>query len=225
MQRAAAELALSCLHHCSNLTPNDIRNALIQCRDYSLPMLEKACNAVELSALETGRDGPIPEALFETAKQWEWLYRMSAENEQPINAQNQQQNNLNAPTQHSFQPLDQPQFDAQAAPAHANQVVNFGVPLNHLGLDFQFQNLHLQGQMAPPVGGQAAPPTPPFYQLQQQMLRNGHNLAPAQNVQHHPPAAQPVNPMPPGLTLNPTHARTTPTHFFQCPDSWRRRRA
>ena len=77
MQRAAAELALSCLNHCYSLKANDIRNALVQCRDYSPAMLEKACNAVEISALETGRDRPIPEALFETSKQWEWLFAIS----------------------------------------------------------------------------------------------------------------------------------------------------
>ena len=151
MQRAAAELALSCLHHCSSLHPNDIHNALIQCRQYSLPMLEKACSAVEISALETGRDGPIPEALFATSKQWEWLYDMStmndAENAQQNNNPNQQQNNLmlNKRPKISFQRLDEPLPDLPPGGNNHQQQqqqapLNYGMPVMN-----QFQNMQLQG--------------------------------------------------------------------------------
>ena len=72
MQKSAAELALSCLDHCSLLNPNDIRNALVQCREYSLSEFKQALITVETNAID--RDGLIPEALFEVSKQWEWLH-------------------------------------------------------------------------------------------------------------------------------------------------------
>jgi hypothetical protein len=72
MQKSAAELALSCLNHCSLLNPNDIRNALVQCREHSLSAFELALITVETNAID--RDGLIPEALFEVSKQWEWLH-------------------------------------------------------------------------------------------------------------------------------------------------------
>ena len=72
MQKSAAELALSCLQHCALLQPNDIRNALIQCRDYQLSTFELALVTVETNGID--RDGLIPEALFEVSKQWEWLH-------------------------------------------------------------------------------------------------------------------------------------------------------
>lgn len=182
MQRAAAELALSCLHHCSSLTPNDIRNALIQCRQYSLPMLEKACNAVEISALETGRDGPIPEALFETSKQWEWLYLTSNMNESDAEtAHTNQQNNLivNNRPKTSFQRLDEPLPDAPPG----NPPLNYGLPLINQ-VDFQFQNMQLQGQIRPQL-----PQFFPMQHQQQQMMLN-NQLPMVQNV-HRPPIAIP----------------------------------
>ena len=71
MVRAAAELALSCLPHAQALNPNEIQRALIQCKEQSQEMLERACLAVESSA----KGGNVyPEVLFDVAKRWYELY-------------------------------------------------------------------------------------------------------------------------------------------------------
>ena len=181
MQRAAAELALSCLNHCYSLKANDIRNALVQCRDYSPAMLEKACNAVEISALETGRDRPIPEALFETSKQWEWLFAISQLNESDRErAQiNPQQNIVNAQRPNfSFSRLDDP-----VQPVIQNQPHQMGAPMAPYGhgmppmmnqVDFQFQNLQMRQ------------PMPQQYHHMQNHQQNQHQMI---NM-HRPPMPQ-----------------------------------
>lgn len=76
MVRAAAELALSCLPHAHALNPNEIQRALIQCKEQSSEMLERACLAVE-SAAKGG--GVYPEVLFDVARKWYELYEESLE--------------------------------------------------------------------------------------------------------------------------------------------------
>lgn len=71
MVRAAAELALSCLPHAHALNPNEIQRALIQCKEQSSEMLERACLAVE-SAAKGG--GVYPEVLFDVARRWYVIY-------------------------------------------------------------------------------------------------------------------------------------------------------
>ena len=71
MVRAAAELALSCLPHAHALNPNEIQRAILQCKEQSSEMLERACLAVE-SAAKGG--GVYPEVLFTVAKCWHELY-------------------------------------------------------------------------------------------------------------------------------------------------------
>ncbi|ODM95377.1 Zinc finger SWIM domain-containing protein 8 [Orchesella cincta] len=72
MVRAAAELALSCLPHAHALNPNEIHRAILQCKEQSDGMLEKACLTVE-SAAKGG--GVYPEVLFDVARQWYSLYQ------------------------------------------------------------------------------------------------------------------------------------------------------
>ncbi len=86
MVRAAAELALSCLPHAQALNPTEIQRALIQCKEQSREMLERACLAVE-SAAKGG--GVYPEVLFDVAKRWYELYEEStqAAGSQPVTAQ------------------------------------------------------------------------------------------------------------------------------------------
>lgn len=71
MVRAAAELALSCLPHAHALNPNEIQRAILQCKEQSSEMLERACLAVE-SAAKGG--GVYPEVLFCVARCWHELY-------------------------------------------------------------------------------------------------------------------------------------------------------
>lgn len=84
MVRAAAELALSCLPHAHALNPNEIQRALIQCKEQSNEMLERACLAVE-SAAKGG--GVYPEVLFDVARRWYELYEESLE-DHPGNERN-----------------------------------------------------------------------------------------------------------------------------------------
>ncbi len=74
--RAAAELALSCLPHAQALNPNEIQRALIQCKEQSQEMLERACLAVE-SAAKGG--GVYPDILFDVARRWYELYEESVQ--------------------------------------------------------------------------------------------------------------------------------------------------
>ncbi|KAG1663561.1 Zinc finger SWIM domain-containing protein 8 [Nymphon striatum] len=67
MVKAAAELALSCLPHAHALNPNEVQRALIQCKEQSDSMLERACLAVELAAKG---GGVYPEVLFDVARRW-----------------------------------------------------------------------------------------------------------------------------------------------------------
>ena len=76
MVRTAAELALSCLPHAQALNPNEIQRALIQCKEQSQEMLERACLAVESSA----KGGNVyPEVLFDVARRWYELYEESVQ--------------------------------------------------------------------------------------------------------------------------------------------------
>jgi len=67
MVRAASELALSCLPHAHALNPQEISRALLQCKEQSSDMLQRACLSVENTAKEGG-GGVCPEVLFDVAK-------------------------------------------------------------------------------------------------------------------------------------------------------------
>ncbi|UYV61045.1 ZSWIM8 [Cordylochernes scorpioides] len=79
--RAAADLALSCLPHAQALNPNEIQRALIQCKEQSGELLERACLAVEAAAKG---GGVYPEVLFEVAKKWYELYNEGVSGEEPV---------------------------------------------------------------------------------------------------------------------------------------------
>lgn len=67
----SAELALSVLPHAAALNPNEIQRAILQCKEQSDQMLERACITVE-SAAKGG--GVYPEVLFQVARYWYELY-------------------------------------------------------------------------------------------------------------------------------------------------------
>uniref|UniRef100_A0ABD2X903 SWIM-type domain-containing protein n=1 Tax=Trichogramma kaykai TaxID=54128 RepID=A0ABD2X903_9HYME len=71
MVKAAAELALSCLPHAHALNFNEVQRAILQCKEQSDEMLEKACITVETTAKG---GGVYPEVLFQVAKYWYELY-------------------------------------------------------------------------------------------------------------------------------------------------------
>lgn len=67
----AAELALSVLPHAAALNPSEIQRAILQCKEQSDMMLERACITVE-NAAKGG--GVYPEVLFQVARYWYELY-------------------------------------------------------------------------------------------------------------------------------------------------------
>lgn len=67
----AAELALSVLPHAAALNPTEIQRAILQCKEQSDQMLERACITVEKAAKG---GGVYPEVLFQVAKYWYELY-------------------------------------------------------------------------------------------------------------------------------------------------------
>lgn len=67
----AAELALSVLPHAAALNPNEIQRTILQCKEQSDQMLERACITVEKAAKG---GGVYPEVLFQVAKYWYELY-------------------------------------------------------------------------------------------------------------------------------------------------------
>lgn len=67
----AAELALSVLPHAAALNPNEIQRAILQCKEQSDQMLERACITVEKAAKG---GGVYPEVLFQVAKYFYELY-------------------------------------------------------------------------------------------------------------------------------------------------------
>ena len=69
---SAAELALSVLNQAHALNQNEIARAILQCKEQSDSMLEKACLAVENAA--TG-GGVYPEVMFDVARHWFDLYK------------------------------------------------------------------------------------------------------------------------------------------------------
>ncbi|XP_036359239.1 zinc finger SWIM domain-containing protein 8 isoform X2 [Octopus sinensis] len=75
MVKAASELSLSSLPHAHALNPIEVQRALLQCKEHSKEMLEKACLAVE-SAAKGG--GVYPEVLFEVARHWDKMAEESA---------------------------------------------------------------------------------------------------------------------------------------------------
>ncbi|XP_049279462.1 zinc finger SWIM domain-containing protein 8 homolog [Anopheles funestus] len=71
MVNPAAELALSVLPHAAALNPNEIQRAILQCKEQSDRMLERACIMVETAAKG---GGVYPEVLFQVSRYWYELY-------------------------------------------------------------------------------------------------------------------------------------------------------
>ncbi|CAH2254504.1 jg25683 [Pararge aegeria aegeria] len=78
MVRAAAELALSVLPHAHALNYNEIQRAVLQCKEQSDSMLERACLTVEAAAKG---GGVYPEVLYTVARYWHELYLRQATEE------------------------------------------------------------------------------------------------------------------------------------------------
>lgn len=90
----SAELALSVLPHASALNPNEIQTAILQCKDQSDQMLERACIRVE-NAAKGG--GVYPEVLFQVAHYWYELYTKNSPGGEHENDDNMPQVDHNMP--------------------------------------------------------------------------------------------------------------------------------
>ncbi|CAH4038302.1 zinc finger SWIM domain-containing protein 8 homolog isoform X1 [Pieris brassicae] len=85
--RAAAELALSVLPHAHALNYNEIQRAVLQCKEQSDAMLERACLIVEAAAKGACAGGGVyPEVLYTVARYWHELYLRQANEEEPEEA-------------------------------------------------------------------------------------------------------------------------------------------
>ncbi|XP_041971064.1 zinc finger SWIM domain-containing protein 8 homolog [Aricia agestis] len=76
MVSAAAELALSVLPHAHALNYNEIQRAVLQCKEQSDHMLERACLTVEAAAKG---GGVYPEVLYTVARYWHELFLRQAD--------------------------------------------------------------------------------------------------------------------------------------------------
>uniref|UniRef100_A0A1I8MWL1 SWIM-type domain-containing protein n=1 Tax=Musca domestica TaxID=7370 RepID=A0A1I8MWL1_MUSDO len=160
----AAELALSVLPHAAALNPNEIQRAILQCKEQSDYMLERACITVE-NAAKGG--GVYPEVLFQVARYWYELYMRNTPNNGG-GEHDQHDDHLDHSAAVSLSALIeshqhhemQMQQQAAAAAAAANQQAMVGPPL--------------QGGPPVPPGGQPGQPggpvvvtsAPPAFQQQ-----------------------------------------------------------
>lgn len=76
VKRAAARLALSCLHQAQALTRTKIELAISLCKEQDDAMLEEACSAVE-NAANAPQGGVYPEVLFYVCREWYGLFQKS----------------------------------------------------------------------------------------------------------------------------------------------------
>jgi hypothetical protein len=121
----AAELALSVLPHAAALNPNEIQRAVLQCKEQSDQMLERACITVE-SAAKGG--GVYPEVLFQTARYWYELYIRNTPggdlDHEPIDAH--LDHNVTLPP--LMESPDMPQTNCPPPPMQNQQVVVTATP-------------------------------------------------------------------------------------------------
>lgn len=183
----SAELALSVLPHSAALNPNEIQRAILQCKEQSDQMLERACFTVE-NAAKGG--GVYPEVLFQVARYWYELYLKNSppgEHEHDAESSHMDHNmqlcslmehhELQTPQQPQPPPMNVPPNNAQVVVTTAPQPpFQQGVALAPVGLtpygpySFPCQGIyhhhnitypHNQMQMyisAPPQGYQYPPP-------------------------------------------------------------------
>lgn len=208
----AAELALSVLPHAAALNPNEIQRAILQCKEQSDQMLERACITVEKAAKG---GGVYPEVLFQVAKYWYELYlrntpggELEPEEQHDyfnvnlmslVDSSNDMQQQQQAaappplgPQQNPQQPYPPPQIPSLAqiglptypyAPFPCQQIYqNIPYHTNQM----QMYISPSQFPYPPPPQAHASNPSAPYVQPQM----------PPQYPMGHPQASQPYQPMP-----------------------------
>ena len=159
MLGVAAELALSCLPQADALNTDEIKSALIQCRDCSEVKMIQACLAIESAA----KNGSVnPEVLFEVARKWNELHEERiGERDRPIQRwrppanigqfgipgqqQQQQQGNQQQLNQHAFNQQAAPQMFGQQNHHHHGHQFAQGQAMAQVMANGQGMPNHHQG--------------------------------------------------------------------------------
>lgn len=204
----SAELALSVLPHAAALNPNEIQRAILQCKEQSDQMLERACITVE-SAAKGG--GVYPEVLFQVARYWYELYVRNTpggEHEHDPNDLHLDHNMvplMESPDvqQQNQQSLQNSQVVVTTAPPQQFQpaVVTAPIGISHFGpYSFACQGIYPHHHMTSPFPHnqmqmyistpQQFPYPPPHNGGQQPNAGYGQPVNPAFQPMAHPPVAQ-----------------------------------
>lgn len=180
MVRAAAELALSVLPHAHALNYTEIQRAVLQCKEQSDAMLERACLTVE-GAAKGG--GVYPEVLYTVARYWHELFVRHGRGVEEVEvAATTAEDTPPAPPYRAPPPaLAVPLSYAVTAPPYA----------------FTYHPQPIGYAAAPLYQLQYSPPPPPQYALPQYFVPRALQLAPP------PPGAPQQPPPPPPLHLPP----------------------
>ncbi|XP_073943039.1 zinc finger SWIM domain-containing protein 8 homolog isoform X2 [Choristoneura fumiferana] len=184
--RAAAELALSVLPHAHALNYNEIQRAVLQCKEQSDAMLERACLTVEAAAKG---GGVYPEVLYTVARYWHELYlRQASEESEPL--------------------LEEPQY--RAPPPVALPVpYPLPYPFTYHPYPPPIYQLQYGGAPAPHgvAGAHAQYALPPYFV---RGLVPHAPLTHAAHAPHAPHAPHPVHPPPMPVNVNVQHPAPIP---------------
>lgn len=203
----SAELALSVLPHAAALNPNEIQRAILQCKEQSDQMLERACITVE-SAAKGG--GVYPEVLFQVARYWYELYVRNTPGGELEHDPNEMHLDhsmvplMESPDvqQQTQQPLQNSQVVVTTAPPQPFQpaVVTAPIGISHFGpYSFACQGIYPHHHMTTPfphnqmqmyISTPQQFPYPPPHNGQQPATGYGQPVNPAFQQMAHPPVAQ-----------------------------------
>ncbi|KAL0832898.1 hypothetical protein ABMA28_001045 [Loxostege sticticalis] len=214
--RAAAELALSVLPHAHALNYNEIQRAVLQCKEQSDAMLERACLTVEAAAKG---GGVYPEVLYTVARYWHELYlRQANEETEPLLEEPRYQ----APPPVAVPvpyPLPYP-FTYHPYPPPIYQLQYGGpAPAPHPGPQYALPPYFVRGLVAPPHphaphAAHPHPQHPPHHPHPPQIAVNVNVNHPAPIPPPMPAPHNPVNagvpPLPPGVAAPPAPAPAPP---------------
>jgi hypothetical protein len=201
----AAELALSVLPHAAALNPNEIQRAILQCKEQSDQMLERACITVEKAAKG---GGVYPEVLFQVAKYWYELYlRNTPGGELDTEEQHDYFNvNLMSLVDSSNEMQQQQQQQQQQVPPQAG-------PQQNPPQAFPPPQIPQMAQMPMPTYAPYAPyPCPQIYpnipyhapnQMQMYISPSQFSYPPPQTHGNNPAASYVQQPIPPQFPMQP----------------------
>ncbi|CAF1444047.1 unnamed protein product [Rotaria sordida] len=190
--RTAAELALSTLKYAHALNAAEIRQALAQCKEQNIDMLERALTTIENAT----RDGNLVfiDILFEVAKRWYEMYYErtgdSLNSDDDTTVVDIRQTFDNNPTVIPTNPIDLHWTHTNSTNSSStttspspmmyttnNQNTNFSTPFqSHPSTHFNTHAYMIQAQHGPP------PPPPPPPPMHHHQLGSFHQQVPYQQI-------------------------------------------